>query len=407
MASTPGPLRILAIANSPASEPCTFARVITPLNALQREGRVEYGFAHLMPWNVAATRHIVRHMRDWDLVWLTRPQQYVVLPIIRAARRQGKPVLVDIDDWLLDIPADHPHAAFFRPRPRQEIIRTALRSADAITTSTPVIAEHCKRLGLRVHVLPNAVDCAQFVRQPCSDRDVLTLAFCGTMSHHADVSLIAPALRQALHTHEGRVRVVSVGCPIPDVQGLADYTHHDFVPATDYPRLLSDLRVDIGLAPLHDTPFDRAKSDIKYLEYSAVGATTIASDVTPYQASIRDDRGVLVTPNTPEEWTAVILRMIEDTRLRQRLATSAYEWVRRERSIEATASRWHTIFRDYADGRISSPAPGTRQLDSGYYERVLFNIMLRQLPYNAQQMHHVVTQKLRPLLSPLDDLTRP
>ena len=37
-----------------------------------------------------------------------------------------------------------------------------------------------------------------------------------------------------------------------------------------------------GLAPLEDTPFNRAKSDLKFLEYSALGLPTVASRVTPY-----------------------------------------------------------------------------------------------------------------------------
>jgi hypothetical protein len=159
--------------------------------------------------------------------------------------------------------------------------------------------------------------------------------------------------------------------------------------------LLSESRIDIGLAPLHDTPFNRAKSDIKYLEYSAVGAATIASPVAPYQASVRHDRGILVTPNTPEAWSRAILRLVEDTRLRQKLAVNAHEWVRSERSIEATATKWSMLFHGYASKRLTGAGPGTDQLVSGRFERVLANIVLRELPYYRRVLPRRVVQKIR------------
>jgi glycosyltransferase involved in cell wall biosynthesis len=388
------PLRVLALANSEATECCTFARITTPLRFLEQQGNIKYTFVHLMPWNGVTTYRIMRELRRWDVIFLARPQQYIVLPIIREARRLGKPILIDIDDWLLDVPAEHPHAAFFKSRPRQEILRTALCAADAITTSTPVIANRCQALGLRTYLLPNAVDCTAFTRQARHD-GLVTIAFCGTISHHTDVPLIAPGLQRILHTHSGSVRVVTVGCPIRELHGIPGYTHVDFVNAADYPQFLSNLRVDIGLAPLQDTPFNRAKSDIKYLEYSAVGAATLASPVFPYQSTIREDRGVLVSPNTHESWTDAVLRLVENHELRQHLASHAYEWVQRERSIAASAQGRHKLFQEYARRGSDSPVPTTRQLSSGYYERVLLNIIVRQLPYNVGQVRRLVENRIR------------
>lgn len=380
------PLRVLALTHTAISESCTFVRSLTPLQALRSMGLVEYELLHLMPWNVGAIRHTLRTLDQWDLIWISRPRHYFMLPIIRAARQLSKPVLVDIDDWLLDVPADHVDADFYRMRPRRETIRTALRAADAITTSTHVIADRCAALGTRVHILPNAIDTTQFVRLPRAEHAPLAVAFCGTPSHQDDVPLIAPALRRLLSERQDRVRVISVGCPIPDLAGAEGYTHHDFIDAPLYPRFLSELRIDVGLAPLQDTLFNAAKSDIKYLEYAATGAATIASPVTPYLAAIRPDRGVIVDANTPALWTAALHDMIAEAPGREHLAARAYEWVRAERSIEVTAMKWYTLFRQYVDEPGMRTAPGTRQLDPGVFERVMVNIMVRQTPYDMRQL---------------------
>src|SRR5256885_15827055 len=48
------PLRILAVTHCDATEGCTFARIVTPLHALQSTGRVIYKHVRIMPWSVAA-----------------------------------------------------------------------------------------------------------------------------------------------------------------------------------------------------------------------------------------------------------------------------------------------------------------------------------------------------------------
>ncbi len=392
MRQTHTPLRVLALTHCTASEPCTFARILTPLRALQAAGHIEYALEPIWPWRATAFQRIMRELPSWDVVWVARPRHYLILPIMREAHRVGVPVLVDIDDWLLEEPDSHGAAQWCGTRTSQETMRAALQIADAVTASTTIIADRCEALGVRAHVVPNAIDCTQFTRQP-RDQKPLTIAFCGTIAHRDDVPLIAPALRRLLDTHAGQVCVTSVACPIPGLEGIEGYMHHDFVAATAYPRLLSDLGIDIGLAPLYDTSFNRARSDIKYLEYSATGAATIASPVTPYQETVREDRGVLVHENTPDGWSEAILRLVEDRPLRQQLSEKAYDWVRGERSIEATAHMWLAIFRDYVAKLETSMPQETGQIDPGRFERVLEHVVLRQVPYYVREIPRLALRK--------------
>jgi hypothetical protein len=178
---------------------------------------------------------------------------------------------------------------------------------------------------------------------------------------------------------------------MPELHGLRDYVHYAHVAATAYPRALSDLGIDIGLAPLRDTALNRAKSDIKYLEYSATGAATIASPVAPYLDSVNENRGVLVSANTPEAWSVAMRRLVEEPQLRQYVATNAYEWVHRERSIECTAHKWLTVFRDYADISTAREPRGDDSLDGRHLRRATANIVLRQLPHDVQQVRMAST----------------
>jgi glycosyltransferase involved in cell wall biosynthesis len=365
-----------------------YVRLTTPLRALKEGYGVDYielPVPAWRPWPDASSRSRRREIERCDVVWVSRPMHHATLAVIGEALRLDKPVLVDIDDWLLDVPEGHDSAALLRVRSRQEVLRVALRAADAVTVSTPQIAERCTALGLRTHVLPNAIDCTRFTRQPRAPGP-LTVAFCGTGTHRDDMPLIGAPLRRLLQDHADRVRVVSVGCAIPELDGVAGYTHHDYVPSSDYPRFLSDLRIDIGLAPLHDSPFSQAKSDIKYLEYSATGAATIASPVAPYQATIRADRGVIVDENSPAAWSAALQSLVAAPLARQRMADHAYEWVRHTRSIEATASRWYDVFHQYAD---EATTRGRKGRELAYVERIFTNTLLRQIPNYGRRLLHM------------------
>jgi len=225
-------------------------------------------------------------------------------------------------------------------------------------------------------------------------RAKVEIGYCGSISHRDDVRVIIPALRKALDRHPGRIAIVSIGCPLPGLEGVVGYTHHASVGATEYPQVLSALALDIGLAPLRDNAFARAKSDIKYLEYSATGALTIASPIAPYRASVHANRGIVVGEDTPEAWHGAIQRMVDEPRLREELADNAYRWVCRERSVQATATKWEAVFRRYAHGDTSHDAPPLPYADARHFARVLGNIALHEAPHDALQARRVLLRRV-------------
>ena len=51
----------------------------------------------------------------------------------------------------------------------------------------------------------------------------------------------------------------------------------------NYPMFLKNLNIDMGIAPILDIDFNRSKSNIKALEYTAAGIPAVYSDVEPYK----------------------------------------------------------------------------------------------------------------------------
>jgi hypothetical protein len=68
--------------------------------------------------------------------------------------------------------------------------------------------------------------------------------------------------------------------------------------------------MDIGIVPLRDTPFNRAKSAIKGLEYAAAGVPFIAQNLDSY-ASLRNDLGVGRIAKRPTDWIRHIKELLD------------------------------------------------------------------------------------------------
>jgi glycosyltransferase involved in cell wall biosynthesis len=81
-------------------------------------------------------------------------------------------------------------------------------------------------------------------------------------------------------------------------------------------------RFDAAIAPLTDTPFNRAKSALKFMELAACGLPTVASRVSPYLSTIREEEDGLLADDV-ESWITQLKRLLHDPALRQRLGSAA------------------------------------------------------------------------------------
>ena len=97
---------------------------------------------------------------------------------------------------------------------------------------------------------------------------------------------------------------------------------------------------DIAIAPLADTPFRRCKSDIKFLDYAAIGAAAVLSDVGPYPATVRHGETGWLVENTSAAWVDALERLIADAELRRHLAEGARRYLFDERVLARRAGDW-------------------------------------------------------------------
>ena len=124
---------------------------------------------------------------------------------------------------------------------------------------------------------------------------------------------------------------------------------HGIVPPSQYPAYVSALSCDIGIAMLDDNEFNLGKSDLKWLEYTAAGLPTIASNVGPYNVSIYPDITGLLVQNTVSSWCDAIQKLIDEAELRRKLVIDARDvqmTTGRDITSEFGLDQWESFFRD-------------------------------------------------------------
>ena len=114
------------------------------------------------------------------------------------------------------------------------------------------------------------------------------------------------------------------------------YEFHPMVPLNQHSSKVSELALDIGIAPLADNPFNRHKSCIKYYEYAMTGAVTVASHVLPYSAEVPT-----TAKNKRESWKQKLEWAL--TVDREPVWHEQRDWVLTHRNIEKNVELWERV----------------------------------------------------------------
>jgi len=233
--------------------------------------------------------------------------------IVATILNSGKPVVYETDDYFFSISPDNPTANLARRS--APFVRELLPRVTATTVPTPALAMRLAPLTPRVCVLPNYLD-PRIWPQPSPRRSSgpLTIGYAGSVTHAADLLLVEEALLKILDRYPGQVRLRLLGCATPRLSAHPGCVCGDYAGAYEtYARTLLRARLDIGLAPLADTEFNRCKSAVKWLEYSAAGCAGVFQDLEPYECVESGRTGLKVGPAAGDWYAALEIRqeMIE------------------------------------------------------------------------------------------------
>ena len=224
----------------------------------------------------------------------------------------------------------------------------SFRAVSALQTSTRMLADFLRPLNPFVYLFENHLTALPEPRTYDMDRARVTIFF-GALNRRPDWEPLMPAINEAIRRYGDRLYfcVVSDHGFYRELQTeakvyLGGRNGGIVAPYEDYTAALH--ASDIALLPLRDTEFNRAKSDLKFIESAGYGAVALASP-TVYAATVRDGETGLIYHST-QEFAEKLDLLIERADLRRALAENAYRYVAEHRLLDQHIDDYIAAYRE-------------------------------------------------------------
>ncbi|MGY2897676.1 glycosyltransferase involved in cell wall biosynthesis [Curtobacterium sp. PvP017] len=267
-----------------------------------------------------------------------------VQPFLAVAAARGVRVVGEVDDDFFTESGRQRLARAEYDPDRLASIDALVRGADTVVVSTPELADVVRPVARDVTVVPNALDPGLWTPGATDDDDERPegehrVLYMGTLTHAADLELLRDVFTDLTATDGTPIRLEVIG--VTD-EGGADWFRRIEVPDGHYPAFSRWLvahreRWRAGVAPLRDEEFNRAKSDLKFLEYTALGLPAVVSDRPSY--AVARTRGAVAVPDDVVAWRDAVRAAVERGTADER----AVRWVTGERTIGRDDDVWRRV----------------------------------------------------------------
>jgi glycosyltransferase involved in cell wall biosynthesis len=301
---------------------------------------------------VASERVTLDSFASYDVVILQQPRGEGWLRTISQLRARGVTVLFEVDDYIHGVRKVDTHE--LRNIVDRDYVRESelnMGAVDGLICSTEFLARRYRKFNARTWVCPNGIDLKRYAyARP--QHDHVTIGWAGTVGHKASMLPWLPAIANVLRARP-ETRFSTVGAPFADELvgefGAERCRSLPFAPIEVYPASVSTF--DIALAPSGHNNLFRGKSDLRWLEASALGVPVVGD---PELYAELEDGVTGLAASTPQEAERALLELVDDAALRRRLGETAHAYVAEHRRIEVAAERWADVLREVAGERAAA-----------------------------------------------------
>jgi glycosyltransferase involved in cell wall biosynthesis len=303
---------------------------------------------------VEAAKHI-HGFKERDLI--TR----LLWPAFQHANH-GKAIVYETDDDHFNI---QPWNGYIKDIiPEFQMIEEMAKRADLVTVSTSVIGKRYSRFNDNVRVIRNAIDPDLYrATAPRPDGDLPRLLYYGSTARLRDYGGYPDSrgkfhggyAGKAVSDFAGKLKTVFIGTNPGTEQQIAQVFQEQYgyvEGISKFCETLANAHGDIGIAPLFGDEFDRAKSELHWLEYAITGSAFIGERFRgdgPYQVVNDGVDGLLARGR--QEWYDAVKKLTRSKDLREQLAGAAKERVLKEYHYKDRAKEWADAFQWAADNR--------------------------------------------------------
>lgn len=303
-----------------------------------RLGQYQHLLGHEVVVGALISKDDTFGVRDWDGVnhfdldvIVMQRVMFDIADKMKKARANGQILINDIDDYYWGLhPANYAWKAShpkFNSVENRNHYRAIISNSSGLIISTKFLATSVQPMVKSpVAIIGNYIDPDRFTPRIHTDTPKPCVGWVGSTSHRSgDLELLRSVLPMLVrndeitvhhsgHLNGARTFAEAVNLPVEAVTTLP------MAGPDKYPTLMT---FDIGVVPLNVIPFNRAKSNIKGLEYTAAGIPFVASEIDEYSI-LSNEYGIGRTVKKPNQWIAA-LRQLCDTEVRKAEAQANHE----------------------------------------------------------------------------------
>ena len=315
---------VIRAVNGPLPERVSLAGFGLRKQAGVTEARIDHplqSLASLPVFRVTHSEQGITLPQDWPPGILILQRQFLIHPdFVRSLENliaKGWVVIQDMDDdphhWREFVDSD-----FY-----------AYRSVHAVTVSTEPLAEMIRAWNPEVRVFPNAIRQLPLISPTLPKQDGRLRIFFGALNRGADWRDLMAALIEAAQQLGDTIEFVVVHdrAFFEALPASCPKVFHPTLPQPEYMQVLASC--DLALLPLNDTPFNRMKSDLKFIECCAAGVVPLCSSIVYGERQEHRDIGYFA--NTPDEWRQTLLTACQQTDILKHKRESGLHYVRTQR----------------------------------------------------------------------------
>ena len=278
--------------------------------------------------------------QQYCLVWL----QYELLPWMPACLekmllRNSTKLVIDYDDAVYH--RYDQHRSFVVRKLLGKKIDQLMYLADIVIAGNEYLSSHAKRAGAKqVEIIPSVVNTEQYqIRDEANSKEEeIYIGWIGSPTTVKYFSSIEKVIK-AISNEQTKFIIIGASLPI----AFLGYSIESWSWSLETEVKLIQ-KLDIGIMPLVDDPFERGKCGYKLIQYMACGLPVVASPVGINQKIIKHGENGFLASNE-DEWIEAITMLQENPILRKEMGLKGREMVVQYYALQVTAPKITNIIK--------------------------------------------------------------
>lgn len=326
--------------------PCPYIRIHEPLKELSKSNKYTFFMYGMDSFNMMDLNQILKE-RQFDIIIVQRILPFLDL-LLEKAKNHGIKIIYETDDDLLGVEKNSPSFEYV-DRVRKEIT-DFINNANLITVTTPILAS--KIQNNNVEVIRNYLVEDIKVKQSIKNEGKIKLGYYGTLTHSKDLFLIKDVIielkKRMLDKHG-----IDFDFEIIGGFNAKDNLNENWYNSIELPEdnmnfkkfikwLQNTVNWDIGVVPLENSDFNKGKSELKYIELTAMGIPGVYSDVEVYNSVIKDGYNGLLA-NSKDQWIDKLELLILNKNIRKNIHKNAKKNILSNYRLKDRVKQWDNI----------------------------------------------------------------